>query len=75
MNEVTIFNIGGEDIQVVDTVSQEVANQALQKSTSAENTANQANAKVTALEQLSRVEISYSASEKKITIVTGNHEG
>lgn len=75
MNEVTIFNIAGQDIKVVDSVSQALANQALEKSTSAENTANQANQKVTALEQLSRVEINYSATEKKITIVTGNHEG
>lgn len=66
MPDVSVFNIGGKDINVYDE-------QARTQSSSAAQKANEAIAKVTELEQLSRVEVSYNEGQRKITITVGTH--
>lgn len=66
MPDVSVFNIAGQDINVYDE-------QARTKSATAEAKAGEAMAKVTELEQLSRVEVSYNEQQRKITITVGTH--
>lgn len=64
---VSKFNLGGETIEVKDTIARTTANTA---STNATNALN----KVTELERLSRVEVSYVADTETISITTGTHD-
>lgn len=66
MPDVSVFNIAGKDIYVYDE-------QARTQSSAAEQKANEAVIKVTELEQLSRVEVSYNEEQRKITITVGTH--
>lgn len=66
MPDVSVFNIAGQDINVYDEQARTQSSSAMQK-------ANEAVAKVTELEQLSRVEVNYDAGQRKITITVGTH--
>lgn len=66
MPDVSVFNIAGKDINVYDE-------QARTQSSAAEKKADEAVNKVTELEQLSRVEVSYNEEQRKITITVGTH--
>lgn len=61
MPDVSIFNLGGQNINVKDGIARSAANRAMQL--------------VQNIEQLSRVTISYNQSNETITITTANHEG
>ena len=61
MPDVSIFNLGGQNINVKDGIARSAANQAMQL--------------VQEIEQLSRVTVSYEQSTETITITTENHEG
>ena len=61
MPDVSIFNLGGQNINVKDGIARSKADQALQV--------------VQEIEQLSRVTVSYDQSKETITITTGTHEG
>ena len=64
---VSKFNLGGETIEVKDASARKTANSASINATNALN-------KVTELEKLSRVEISYAADTETISITTGTHD-
>ena len=64
---VSKFNIGGQTIEVKDTSARTTANNA---SANANNALN----KVTELENLSRLEVSYIADTETISITTGTHD-
>ena len=61
MPDVSIFNLGGQNINVKDGIARSKADQALQV--------------VQEIEQLSRVTVSYEQSTETITITTENHQG
>ena len=61
MPDVSIFNLGGQNINVKDGIARSAANQAMQL--------------VQEIEQLSRVTVSYEQTTETITITTENHEG
>lgn len=64
---VSKFNIGGQTIEVKDASARTDASNAKVNATNALN-------KVTELEKLSRVEVSYVADTETISITTGTHD-
>lgn len=64
---VSKFNIGGQNIDVKDVTARTEASNAKVNATNALN-------KVTELEKLSRVEVSYLADKETISITTGTHD-
>lgn len=64
---VSKFNIGGQTIDVKDASARTTANTANINATNALN-------KVTELENLSRVEVSYMPDTETISITTGTHD-
>lgn len=64
---VSKFNLGGQIIEVKDASARTNANTANINATNALN-------KVTELEKLSRVEVSYVADTETISITTGTHD-
>ena len=64
---VSKFNLGGQTIEVKDASARTEASNAKVNATNALN-------KVTELEKLSRVEISYIADTETISITTGTHD-
>lgn len=64
---VSKFNLGGQTIEVKDASARTTASSA---NTNATNDLN----KVTELEKLSRVEVSYVADTETISIATGTHD-
>lgn len=64
---VSKFNLGGQTIEVKDASARTEASNAKVNATNALN-------KVTELEKLSRVEVSYVADTETISITTGNHD-
>lgn len=64
---VSKFNLGGQTIEVKDASARTIANSANTNATNALN-------KVTELENLSRVEVSYVADTETISITTGTHD-
>ena len=75
MPDVSIFNLGGQNINVKDDIARSIAQSAKTTATESAITANQALQLVQNIEQLSRVTISYTQSNETITITTANHEG
>ena len=75
MPDVSIFNLGGQNINVKDGIARSTAQSAKTTATEAKSSADQALQLVQQLEQLSRVTVSYEESTKTITITTKNHEG
>ena len=75
MPDVSIFNLGGQNINVKDGIARSTAQSANTTATEAKSSADQALQLVQQIEQLSRVTVSYEQSTATITITTGNHEG
>lgn len=75
MPDVSIFNLGGQNINVKDSTARSTAQNASTTATEAASAANQALQLAREIEQLSRVTVSYEQQSETITITTGTHEG
>ena len=73
MPDVTIFNIGGQDISVKDATARSNAQNANTAAIAAATTANEAMQKVEEVKKLSRVTIEYTPSTETIKITTSTH--
>lgn len=73
MPDVSIFNLGGQDINVKDATARSNAQSANTAATEAATTANEALQKVKEVEKLSRVTVSYAQNHETITITTATH--
>lgn len=73
MPDVTIFNLGGQDISVKDATARSNAQNANTAATQAATTANKALKKVEEVEKLSRVTVEYTPSTETIKITTATH--
>lgn len=73
MSDVSIINLGGQDITVKDATARSNAQNADTKATEAAATANEALKKVKEVEKLSRVTVSYTQANETITITTATH--
>ena len=74
MPDLSIFKIDSQTINIKDTTARQTADSAKTLATTASGNATTALNKVTELEQLSRVSISYDSSEETMTITTGTRE-
>ena len=74
MPDLSIFKLDSDIINIKDTMARQTADSAKTLATTASGNATTALNKVTELEQLSRVSISYDSSEETMTITTGAHE-
>ena len=74
MADLSIFKLDSETINIKDTTARQTAESAKELATTASGNATTALNKVTELEQLSRVSISYDSSTSTMTITTGTHE-
>lgn len=66
MSEVSVFNIGGTNIDVKDKTARSAAE-------TAQTTASSALQKVQEIESLSRVTVAYDARTETVTITTSDH--
>ena len=73
MPDVSVFNLGGQDINVKDATARSNAQSANTAATEAATTANKALKKVEDVEKLSRVTVSYTPTDETITITTATH--
>ena len=73
MPDVSIFNLGGQNINVKDATARSTAQSANTKASEAATTANNALKKAQEIEKLSRVTVTYEASHETITITTATH--
>lgn len=73
MSDVSVFNLGGQNINVKDTIARSNAQNANTSATEAAATANEALQKVKEVEKLSRVTIEYTPATETITITTKTH--
>lgn len=73
MSDVSIFNLGGQDIHVKDATARSNAQSANTAANEAATTANKALQKIEEVEKLSRVTVEYTASSETITITTATH--
>ena len=68
------FKLDSQTINIKDTTARQTANSAQALATTASGNATTALNKITELEQLSRVSISYDSSTETMTITTGTHD-
>ena len=73
MPDVSIFNLGGQDISVKDATARSNAQNANTAAAEAATTANNALKKVEAVEKLSRVTVEYTPATETIKITTSTH--
>lgn len=73
MPDVSVFNLGGQDINVKDATARSNAQSANTAANEAATTANKAMKKVEEVEKLSRVTVSYTPATETITITTATH--
>ena len=73
MPDVSVFNLGGQNINVKDATARSNAQSANTAATEAATTANEALKKVKDVEKLSRVTVSYAPTDETITITTATH--
>lgn len=73
MPDVSVFNLGGQDINVKDATARSSAQSANTAANEASTTANKALQKVEEVEKLSRVTVSYTPATETITITTATH--
>ena len=73
MTDVSVFNLGGQDINVKDATARSTAQSANTAANEAATTANEALQKVKEVEKLSRVTVEYTPSSETITITTATH--
>ena len=74
MPDVTVFNLGGQDLNVKDATARSNAQNANTAATEAATTANMALQKVEEVEKLSRVTIEYTPASETIKITTSTHK-
>ena len=73
MPDVSVFNLGGQDINVKDATARSNAQSANTAATEAAATANQALQKVEEVEKLPRVIAEYTPATETIKITTSTH--
>lgn len=73
MPDVSVFNLGGQDINVKDATARSNAQSANTAANEAATKANEALQKVQDIEKLSRVTVSYTPATETITIITATH--
>ena len=73
MADLSKFQLDNQTITIKDSTARSTANSAKTLATTASGNATTALNKVTALEQLSRVSISYDSTTETMTITTGTH--
>lgn len=73
MPDVSVFNLGGQDINVKDATARSTAQSANTAAAEAATKANKALQKVEEVEQLSRITVSYTPAKETITITTVTH--
>ena len=73
MADLSTFKLDNQTITIKDSTARSTANSAMTLATTASGNATTALNKVNALEQLSRVTISYDSSKETMTITTGTH--
>lgn len=73
MPDVSVFNLGGQDINVKDATARSNAQSANTAAHEAATTANKALQKIEEVEQLQRVTVSYTPATETITITTVTH--
>lgn len=73
MPDVSVFNLGGQDIYVKDATARSNAQSANTAANEAATTANKALQKMQEVEQLSRVTVLYTSATETITITTTTH--
>ena len=73
MPDVSVFNLGGQNINVQDATARSNAQSANTAANEASTTANKAMQKVEEIEKLSRVTVSYTPATETITITTATH--
>ena len=73
MPDVSVFNLGGQDINVKDATARSNAQSATTAANEAATTATKALKKVEAVEKLSRVTVAYTAESETITITAATH--
>lgn len=74
MADLSIFKLDSQTITIKDATARDTANSAKTLATTASGNATTALNKVNALEQLSRVSISYDNTTETMTITTGTHD-
>lgn len=74
MADLSFFKLDNQTITIKDPTARQAADSAMALSTTASGNATTALNKVTELEKLSRVSISYDSSAETMTITTGTHE-
>lgn len=73
MPDVSIFNLGGQNINVKDATARSNAQSANTAANEANKTANDALKKAQEIEKLSRVTVAYQSTNETITITTATH--
>lgn len=73
MPDVSIFNLGGQNLNVKDATARSNAQSANTAANEAAKTANEALKKAQEIEKLSRVTIAYQQTNETITITTETH--
>lgn len=73
MPDVSIFNLGGQNLNVKDATARSNAQSANTAANEAAETANAALKKAQEIEKLSRVTVTYQQSNETITITTQTH--
>lgn len=73
MPDVSVFNLGGQDINVKDATARSNAQSANTAANEAATKANEALQKVQDIEKLSRVTVSYTPATETIKITTSTH--
>ena len=74
MADLSIFKLDEQTINIKDTTARQTADSAKTLATTASGNATTALNKITELEKLSRISISYDSSKSTMTITTGTHE-
>ena len=74
MADLSIFKLDSQTINIKDTTARQTADSAQALATTASGNATTALNKITELEKLSRVTISYDETKQTMTITTGTHE-
>ena len=74
MADLSIFKLDSQTINIKDATARETADSAKTLATTASGNATTALNKVSELEKLSRVTISYDSSTATMTITTGTHD-
>ena len=74
MPDVSVFNLGGQAINVKDATARSTASGASAQVSALNTTVTQLQSDVEEIRNLSRVEISYTDKTETITITTGDHE-